>query len=109
MAEERKRGSAEHWEKVFGSAAPHDEVLAEAIGSVRGDFLVKRWWKYGTPAIDRIVATLETPIDNAAKVFDGIVRVDPASAHVTIEGFPLGIPWVTDGFQFNLNITRPGQ
>jgi hypothetical protein len=82
------RGSA----KIF-SIEPHNhEELAKAVGLARSDYTVKWWWKYGQPAIDRIVGVIEVDSKQLGPAISSFMQMNGTNLQVTAQCFPYGIP-----------------
>jgi hypothetical protein len=100
MNESKARGS-----EKLGALSP--EALHKALGLARESYKIERWWKYGQPKIDRIGATLNvTNIDEAGKVFAGLVSQHGSAAQIRFEGFPYGTP-ILEGVRIQLRMDQP--
>lgn len=85
------RGSDKLWERLFGAETPKGEHLAEALSLAADEYTIKRWWKYGQPAIDLIRAVIEVEPANFAKVADSLIGLHGQNVQVKFEVFPYGI------------------
>ncbi|MEP6925523.1 MAG: hypothetical protein ABI954_13735 [Pyrinomonadaceae bacterium] len=85
------RGSAKLWARVFDEDAPTKENLKNELAAASADFQIKRWWKYGQPAIDRIVAVIEVPFEKFGSTVHDIVKVHGSEIQVNLDVFPYGI------------------
>ena len=94
-----ERGSS----KLF-SIEPHDqEKMAHALGVAKAQYQVKRWWKYGQPAIDLIRGTLEVSPEQLGPTVTGLMKLNGSEMQVKATCFPNGTP-VPEGFQIDLEI-----
>jgi len=98
-----QRGS----ERLFAAEAKSEAFLAEALGSARGDYRVKWWWKYGQPRIDHIIADLEFDKERFGPSFGQIMGLNSPRLQISAEVFPYGLP-VPDLFRVRLDIRQPG-
>lgn len=104
---EQERGSTILWEKVFDQDMPEGDDMSRALGDARANYLVKRWWKYGTPAIDRLAVTLSMQPDQVGSVVQELLNANGRGIRVIInEGFPLGTLPFWDEFQLNFTLER---
>jgi hypothetical protein len=102
MSEQSARGSSK-----LGELSHEDLHLA--INSARNAYRIERWWKYGQPAVDRIVAELNiTDVNQAAAVLGGLVKLQSPARQVGLDVFPYGIP-VVDGVRVQLQIDQAAQ
>ena len=85
-----ERGS-EKLSELFGGEKVSREDLAKALAGLDGR-AIKRWWWYGQPAIDRIVATIQVEKPAAGRIIDNLVNSHSGAVQVGLEVFPLGIP-----------------
>ena len=104
MAQQATRGSAKLWDRVFDAEPPTQEELSKSVAKGRETYVVKRWWKYGQPQIDRIKATLEVQPDFAGQVIQDILNVG-GGTNVILDAFPYGLPKV-DAVQVNVTFER---
>ena len=96
---EKSRGSSN-----LGALSP--EALHKSIGEARESYTIKRWWKYGQPAIDRISAVLDiTDVASAGAVVGNLLKMHNQKSQVGVVVFPYGIP-VIDGVRIELNIDQ---
>jgi hypothetical protein len=86
-AKTAERGS----HKVFGTASHDHEELARALGFARAEFEIKRWWKYGQPAIDLIEAELQVSSSNVGSTVARLMQLNAPNLQVITECFPFGI------------------
>ena len=106
MAQQATRGSAKLWDKVFDAEPPTQEELSKSVAKGRETYVIKRWWKYGQPQIDRIKATLEIQPEFAGQVMQDILGAGGGgTANVILEAFPYGLPKV-DAVQVNVTFER---
>src|SRR5262249_3197023 len=86
------------------------EDLHLAIDTARTSYKIERWWKYGQPAIDQIVAVLNiTAPQQAGSVLGGLANLHSSDRQVNFDVFPYGIP-VIDGVRVQLRIDQiPGK
>ncbi|HEY0604644.1 MAG TPA: hypothetical protein VGD58_17125 [Herpetosiphonaceae bacterium] len=103
--EEQQRGSSKVWARVFESDAPTDEELTRSLASAGEDYRIKRWWKYGQPAIDRIKATLDVRVDNAGPLVQDLLAANGKGLQVSLDAFPYGIPDL-EGVMINVLFER---
>ena len=82
-----ERGSA----KLFALDVHNHEALAQAIGAARNDYEVKWWWKYGVPAIDRMLLTIEVDARQFGPTLTKFMQLNGREMQVTAECFPYGI------------------
>jgi hypothetical protein len=99
------RGSEKLWERLSGAGPPKGAHLAEALSAAESEFSIKRWWKYGQPAIDLITAELEVAVESAAKVLGGLVELQGRELQVNFEVFPYGIV-APDALRVNVQLAR---
>ena len=93
MAQEAARGSAKLWDRVFETDAPTDEKLGEAVARGQETYQVLRWWKYGQPRIDRVLATLDVAtIDSGMLIQEILGSAAGNRANISLEAFPYGLP-----------------
>ena len=97
------RGSEKLWSRVGGR--PQGAHLAEAISAAEDEFLIKRWWWHGQPAIDRIEAELEVQLESATKVLGGLIDLQGKGTQINFEVFPYGI-LAPDVLRVNVLINR---
>lgn len=103
MSETLERGSAH----LFSIKAHDHEALAKAVGLARSDYEVKWWWKYGQPAIDKLVLGLE--VTNPAQLGTTVAKFmdqNTQAVRITGEVFPFGI--TNPGFLVQLTAERQG-
>jgi hypothetical protein len=105
MENQGARGSDILWEKAFEVEAPTGAALEEAVSGARQGYQIRRWWKYGQPAIDRIKATIDVPIDSAGSLIQTILKAHGAQIQVNLDAFPLGTPF-PDIVRLNLELER---
>jgi hypothetical protein len=85
MAESKTRGSSK-LDKMT-----HTELMS-SISAARESYVIKRWWKYGQPAIDVILATIDVSDPQAVgSVVSGLVNLHGKAVQVGVEVFPYGI------------------
>jgi hypothetical protein len=96
-----QRGSA----KIFTIAPDDHEELAKALGLARSDYTVKWWWKYGQPAIDRIVGVIEVDSNQLGPTISGFMQMNGTNLQVTAQCFPYGIP-TPEVFRVQVEILR---
>ena len=94
-----ERGSS----RLFAIETHDHEALAKAVGLARDTYEVKWWWKYGTPAIDRLGLTIEVEGKQLGNTLAQFMRLNGREAQVTAECFPYGII-VPDRYRVELNI-----
>jgi hypothetical protein len=105
MAQEA-RGSAKLWDRVFEADPPTGGDLSKAVSGAQSDYTVKRWWKYGQPAIDLIRATLDVKAERAGSIMQEILNAAPGNrANVILEAFPYGLPKV-DGVEIKVTFEK---
>jgi hypothetical protein len=96
---EKSRGSAN-----LGALSP--EALHKAIGQARESYTIKRWWKYGQPAIDRVKAVLDVKeVASAGAVVGNLIKMHNQKSQVGVLVFPYGVP-VIDGVRIELEIDQ---
>lgn len=100
MSETLERGSAE----LFAIKAHDHEALAKAIGLARDSYEVKWWWKYGQPAIDKIVLGVEVTKPALGATVAKFMDQNGQGLRVTSEVFPYGI--INPGFLVEVNVER---
>ncbi|HEY0737095.1 MAG TPA: hypothetical protein VGD69_19420 [Herpetosiphonaceae bacterium] len=105
MEEQKERGSSKVWARVFESDAPTDEELTRSLATAAEGYRVRRWWKYGQPAIDRIKATLDVPFDNAGPLVQDLLGANGKGLQVSLDAFPYGIPDL-EGVMINVLFER---
>src|SRR4030095_14456456 len=106
MAQEAARGSAKLWDRVFEADPPTDGNLSEAVTRAQDDYRIKRWWKYGQPAIDIVRATLDVRVDKAGSIMQEILNSAPGNrANVILEAFPYGLPKI-DGVEVKVTFEK---
>ncbi len=66
--------------------------LVKALDLSRFDFEVKRWWKYGQPAIDRITATYVVKAGGAGELLNVLLGANSDRILVRTRAFPFGMP-----------------
>jgi hypothetical protein len=86
-AKSAERGS----HKVFGTASHDHEALSHALGFARAEFEIKRWWKFGQPAIDRIEGELQVSSANVGSTVAKLMQLNGPNLEVITECFPFGI------------------
>ncbi len=98
MAEPKVRGSTK-----LGVMAP--EQLMSAVSIARENFVIERWWKYGTPAIiDLIAGTINVRnVADAGKVMQQLAGMHGQNLQVSFEVFPYGII-APDGVRINVKL-----
>lgn len=103
---ESKSKSGERGSARLFSIEPHDhEALASALGLARQDYELKWWWKYGQPAIDRIIGVLEVKGPKLGSTISGFMQMNGPDLQVTAQCFPHGIP-KPEWFRVEVNIDR---
>jgi len=96
---EKSRGSSN-----LGALSP--EALHKSIAEARESYTIKRWWKYGQPAIDRITAVLDvTNVASAGTIIGNIIKLQSQQRQIGVVVFPYGIP-VIDGVRLEVNIDQ---
>lgn len=103
MSETLERGSAQ----LFAIKAHDHEALAKAVGLARTDYEVKWWWKYGQPAIDKVVLGLEVNPAQLGPTVAKFMDQNTTAVRVTGEVFPFGI--INPGFLVELTAERQAQ
>ena len=99
-AKPAERGSS----KLFAIETHDHEALAKAVGLARGDYEVKWWWKYETPAfIDLMRLTIEVEGKQLGNTLSQFMLQNGREMQVTAECFPYGIVQ-PDRFRVELNI-----
>jgi hypothetical protein len=101
----QSRGSEKLWSRVFEDDAPTSESLNSAVASARSGYVIKRWWKYGQPAIDRVKALIEVPREEVGALVQDVLRSNSRGVQVTLDAFPLGMP-EPDLFHVKVNFER---
>ncbi len=86
-----QRGSDKLWERLFDAEAPKGEHLAKALSVAESEFTIKRWWKYGQPAIDLVRGVLEVDPASFGKVVGSLIGLHGEQVQVHFEVFPYGI------------------
>jgi hypothetical protein len=94
-----ERGSS----KIFSIEAHDHEKMAHALGVAKAQYQVKRWWKYGQPAIDLIKGTLEVAPEQLGSTVSGLMKLNGSEMQVKATCFPNGIP-VPEVFQIDVEI-----
>jgi hypothetical protein len=102
---EKVRGSDKLWERLADGPAPKAKELASALSLTGGDYVIRRWWKYGQPAIDRITGVVDVPLEGGLDFLGSILKLHGEKLQVTIEVFPYGIPF-PDIWRVNLGLER---
>ena len=107
---ERKgtRGSTKVWDRVFSKDAPSHEEMSQAVAAARGEYTIKRWWKYGQPAIDLIRGTIDVRTASAGAVIQELLNQHGKEVQVTLDAFPYGIP-DPEGVYINVTLERKVQ
>ena len=106
MAQEAARGSAKLWDRVFETDAPTDAKLGEAVARGQEGYQILRWWKYGQPRIDRVVATLDVAtIDSGMLIQEILGSASGNRANIILEAFPYGLPKL-DSTQVNVRFEQ---
>lgn len=105
MAEGSARGSAAAMDRLFDGGTPTADDLAAALGKARAEYTVKRWWKYGQPAIDLIQASLIARISDGGTVCQSLINMHDKAVQVSFECFPIGIP-VPEELRIELRLER---
>ncbi len=102
----KSRGS----EQLFEMSNEDDDAqsLSRAIGGARASYELKWWWKYGTPAIDRIKGGVHVKPEHIGETLKQFLDLNTREVQVGIEVFPLGIV-NPDLFQVNLELRRAGR
>lgn len=95
-----ERGSA----KLFTVAAHEPDALAHALGLARGEYEIKRWWKYGQPAIDLIKAEFQVSAQSLGPTVSKLLLMNSQQLQVTAEVFPYGI--TNPEFRLQVNIQK---
>jgi len=86
-AKDAERGSA----KLFLLERHDHDGLARALGLARGEYEVKWWWKYGTPAFDHVHAEIEVDAAHLGGTVSKLMQLNGSALQVTAECFPYGI------------------
>ena len=112
MAAPKKRGSDKLVANLFGGAKISKSQLAKAVSSAQTSGLqIKRWWWYGQPQIDSIIASLDVAPSEVGATVESLTRLHSSAVQVGLEIFPNGIP-VPDIIRINVtlnkNLKRPG-
>ena len=102
MSETLARGSA----ALFAIKAHDHEALAKAVGLARTDYEVKWWWKYGTPAIDKIYLGIEVNPAQLGPTVAGFLNQNTQATRITGEVFPYGI--IDPGFLLEITAEKQG-
>jgi len=100
-----QRGSEKLWGRLFESEVPKGADLAKALSLAADDYTVKRWWKYGQPAIDSIRGVLDVPSDRVSGVLGSLVKMHGGEIQVSFDVFPYGIV-APDGVHINILLER---
>lgn len=97
-------------EQLFEMSGDDDgtESLSRAIGVARGSYELKWWWKYGTPAIDRIRGGMHVKPEHIGETLKQFLDLNTREVQVGAEVFPLGIV-NPDMFQVHLELRRTGR
>ena len=103
--DQQSRGSEKLWSRVFEDDAPTSESLNSAVARARGGYVIKRWWKYGQPAIDRVKALIEVPRAEVGTLVQDVLSGNGRGVHVHLDAFPLGLV-EPDVFHVNVNFER---
>ena len=103
--DQQDRGSEKLWSRVFEDDAPTSESLNSAVANARSGYMIKRWWKYGQPAIDRVKALIEVPREQVGALVQDVLSSSGRGVQVTLDAFPLGLP-DPDVFHVNVNFER---
>ena len=99
-AKSAERGSA----KLFSIEGNDHEGLARALGLARGDYILERWMKFGTPVVDRIEGTIQVQGEQLGDTVATFMKLNTAQLEVTAECFPYGI--VDPTFRLEVNIQK---
>ena len=100
MSETLERGSA----ALFAIKAHDHDALAKAVGLARSEYEVKWWWKYGQPAIDKIVLGIEVNPAQLGSTVAKFMDQNTTAVRVTGEVFPYGI--INPGFLVEFTAER---
>ena len=74
-----ERGSS----RLFTLETHDHEALAKAVGLARDTYEVKWWWKYGSPAIDRLGLTIEVEGTELGNTVAQFMRLNGGETQVT--------------------------
>ena len=105
MEKKSVRGSTKVWERVFDKKAPSNDELNQAVTAARGEYTVKRWWKYGQPAIDLIKGTIDVTAASAGTVIQDLLNLHGQEIQVNLDVFPYGIT-NPEGVYVNVTLER---
>jgi hypothetical protein len=100
MSETLERGSTH----LFNIKAHDHEALAKAVGLARTDYEVKWWWKYGQPAIDKVVIGVEVNPAQLGSTVAKFMDQNTQAVRITGEVFPFGI--LSPGFLVELTAEK---
>jgi 2-methylcitrate dehydratase PrpD len=96
----------------FAKIYSHSQALGRLTQGLGEDWMIETnghklvgWERFGTPAIDRIVATIEGPTKGSGVLVEKLVELQGARIRIR-DIFPKGIP-APEGLRFQVELT-PG-
>jgi hypothetical protein len=103
--EEKVRGSEKLLAQLFGESLSEKQIRS-AVDEARASGLrIVRWWWYGQPAIDQIVATLQVDRPSLGPTVERLAGMHSGAMQVNLDVFPFGIP-APDFFHVNVAVKR---
>ena len=103
--EDKVRGSEKLLAQLFGESLSEKQI-SRAVEEARATGLrIVRWWWFGQPAIDQIIATLQVDRPSLGPTVERLAGMHSGAMQVNLDVFPYGIP-APDFFHVNVAVKR---
>lgn len=92
MPARKARGSDKLVAQLFSSASVTKKDLRAAVAAAPS-LKIRRWWWFGQPSIDQIVATFDVVPAQLGRTVESLANLHSSRVQVGMEVFPNGMPF----------------
>jgi hypothetical protein len=101
----KERGSDELLAQLFGEQVSEQQLREAVVDAREAGLKIVRWWWFGQPAIDQIIATFQVDRASLGSTVEQMASMQSNETQVNLEVFPYGIP-APDTFHVEVAVKR---